>query len=152
MDGTLYTSLDPTSRAIRLVKILPSSVPEDPLIYCELQVSSLNHKPKYCALSYSWKDESKSSGSISLNGRTFTVTSRQQTALAQLRSADKPLTIWIDALCINQEDSVEKNWQVKQMRQIYEQATNVILWLGDGPDVCHEIVSILNNLLEHLKF
>jgi hypothetical protein len=40
------------------------------------------------------------------------------------------LPIWIDAICINQEDSVERDAQVRRMKTIYEQAERVIIWLG----------------------
>ncbi|UZP40249.1 hypothetical protein NXS19_008065 [Fusarium pseudograminearum] len=46
------------------------------------------------------------------------------------RRKDLPLTLWIDALCIDQDDEVEKTEQVQQMHQIYSQASSVITWLG----------------------
>lgn len=52
-------------------------------------------------------------------------------ALRQLQSsgmADEP--IWVDAICINQSDEVEKSAQVKMMGRIFEVATMVIVWLG----------------------
>lgn len=38
--------------------------------------------------------------------------------------------MWIDALCINQQDKAEKNHQVPLMRQIYKSAERVFSWLG----------------------
>jgi hypothetical protein len=38
--------------------------------------------------------------------------------------------MWVDAVCIDQYDTQERNHQVKQMRNIYEHATNVLVWLG----------------------
>jgi hypothetical protein len=38
--------------------------------------------------------------------------------------------VWIDALCINQKDDLEKAQQVQLMRQIYSLAQNVVIWLG----------------------
>jgi hypothetical protein len=58
-------------------------------------------------------------------------------ALVQLRrvSKDKHLFIWVDALCINQNDEVEKQEQVKKMAHIYRNARNVCIWLGsDDPE------------------
>jgi hypothetical protein len=53
-------------------------------------------------------------------------------ALRQLRRAsqDKYLFIWVDALCINQNDEVEKQEQVLKMAQIYRNAASVCIWLG----------------------
>jgi hypothetical protein len=38
--------------------------------------------------------------------------------------------LWIDAICINQKDTAERNEQVKQMGKIYKFAERVIVWLG----------------------
>ena len=38
--------------------------------------------------------------------------------------------LWIDALCVNQYDVSERSSQVRLMKQIYETAGNVIVWLG----------------------
>ncbi|KAF2732509.1 HET-domain-containing protein [Polyplosphaeria fusca] len=40
-------------------------------------------------------------------------------------------TLWIDALCINQDDIVERGHQVRLMREIYSKAQKVSVWLGD---------------------
>lgn len=46
-------------------------------------------------------------------------------------SLDSTITyIWVDAVCINQDDDQEKSWQVQQMSKIYEQAAFVLCWLG----------------------
>ncbi|KAI4926776.1 hypothetical protein J4E85_007071 [Alternaria conjuncta] len=41
---------------------------------------------------------------------------------------------WIDALCINQSDDVEKSLQVQRMGDIYKNAKEVLVWLGDGKE------------------
>ena len=38
--------------------------------------------------------------------------------------------LWIDALCINQEDEKEKSKQVAKMAEIYSNAKDVLIWLG----------------------
>jgi len=40
--------------------------------------------------------------------------------------------LWIDAICINQENSLEKGHQIKLMGQIYKNASRVLVWLGTG--------------------
>ncbi len=44
----------------------------------------------------------------------------------------EPAWLWIDAICINQADTIEKGIQVYQMDQIYINATIVTVWLGRG--------------------
>jgi hypothetical protein len=57
-------------------------------------------------------------------------------ALVALRDADEDVTLWIDQICINQEDNAEKESQVGLMGRVYSSASQVIVWLGpeaDGP-------------------
>jgi hypothetical protein len=42
--------------------------------------------------------------------------------------------IWVDALCINQENMYERGQQVLQMGLIYSRAVEVIMWLGPKED------------------
>ena len=51
-------------------------------------------------------------------------------ALRHLRSPTHPLTIWADAVCINQADVPERNSQVALMFFIYKRAVSVVVWLG----------------------
>ncbi|KAI1270067.1 HET-domain-containing protein [Xylariaceae sp. FL1019] len=56
-------------------------------------------------------------------------------ALRYLRRKDDMRTLWIDALCINQEDDQERSEQVVRMHQIYCNASRVVAWLGlEFPD------------------
>jgi hypothetical protein len=42
--------------------------------------------------------------------------------------------LWIDAICINQNNVAEKNIQVQPMVQIYRQASSVLVWLGESTE------------------
>ncbi len=55
-------------------------------------------------------------------------------ALRHLQLPDKLRVLWVDAICINQEDTKERNHQVTQMGQIYQQANQVIAWLGPSDE------------------
>ncbi|RYP24938.1 hypothetical protein DL765_000166 [Monosporascus sp. GIB2] len=83
----------------------------------------------YEALSYVWGSEQKPY-SISINGGDFPVTANLHAALLRLRDRFIERIIWIDAICINQEDTSEKETQVQRMAEIYTQATRVLVWLG----------------------
>jgi len=52
-------------------------------------------------------------------------------SLKRLRKADGSLRIWVDALCINQADTDERNEHVKMMGEIYSKASAVHIWLGE---------------------
>lgn len=44
------------------------------------------------------------------------------------------MLLWIDSICINQEDVEERNSQVKIMGDIYKNASTVVIWLGASDD------------------
>lgn len=62
------------------------------------------------------------------------VTSNLEAALKQLRHEWNPRTFWVDALCINQDSSVERATQIPQMGRIYSQAKKLYIWLGSEAD------------------
>ena len=92
---------------------------------------SLENAPVYEALSYAW-GESRKTGSISCGSESIAVTQNLATALVQIRNPDKIRILWIDQICINQDDVDERNKQVALMGRIYSKAENVVVWLGDG--------------------
>ncbi|KAI1356565.1 heterokaryon incompatibility protein-domain-containing protein, partial [Xylaria sp. FL0043] len=69
---------------------------------------------------------------IIVNGENHDVTINLACAMRHLRSSEEILTIWIDALCIDQSNISEKNRQVAMMRDIYARAEEVVVFLGDG--------------------
>jgi hypothetical protein len=58
------------------------------------------------------------------------VTTDLESTLRHLRWKDGPRRLWIDAICINQSDTLERNHQVKNMRLVYGTASSVVVWLG----------------------
>lgn len=66
-----------------------------------------------------------------LDGVEVAVGGELAAALRRLRDANEERRIWIDAVCINQNDIAEKNEHVKMMGQIYAQASMVHVWLGE---------------------
>jgi hypothetical protein len=84
---------------------------------------------KYEALSYCWGDP-ELQGFILLNGNAASVTVNLTRALENIRLDHGTRVLWVDALCINQEDTTERNHQVKQMGAIYQKAERVVVWLG----------------------
>ncbi|KAH9217488.1 heterokaryon incompatibility protein-domain-containing protein [Leptodontidium sp. 2 PMI_412] len=60
----------------------------------------------------------------------FPVTRNLEEALRHLRFPDFERMLWVDALCINQEDKEEKEAQVNSMHRIYNLARSVIAWSG----------------------
>ncbi|KAF2437441.1 hypothetical protein P171DRAFT_336676, partial [Karstenula rhodostoma CBS 690.94] len=91
----------------------------------------------YTCLSYMWEPPSlpKDLQAIIINGSETRIRQNLFDFLevaAALQSIRR--VYWIDALCINQQDGVERNHQVQQMGEIYSKATSVISWLGKCND------------------
>ena len=60
-------------------------------------------------------------------------------ALKHMRDEKERVGLWVDALCINQFNTTEKEEQVLKMAQIYRKAYNVNVWLGS--DKASDVVS-----------
>ena len=102
----------------------------------------------YFALSYAWGDLSRKSN-ILVNGHLMTVGSNLEAPLRAIRQkqpVQKGYKIWIDALCINQQDIVERGEQVKRMRDIYKQAHDVLVWLGPEEDDSGKAMDLIRTL------
>lgn len=128
-----YTPLAAETAEVRILNLLPGQ-PSDP-VQCTLQVVSLNNPPEYEALSYVWGDATLQRR-IVVDGHSVNVTASLESALRALRKGDVAHTMWADALCINQEDVLEKNVYVPLMGRVYAIASSVAVWLGEcNPDI-----------------
>lgn len=87
---------------------------------------------KFEALSYAWGSELDYAYIIVQGGLVakLAVTQSLLGALQSLRHSSKSRTMWIDAVCLNQEDTIEKGLQLPGMRDIYRLAYRVVVWLG----------------------
>jgi hypothetical protein len=66
------------------------------------------------------------------NVSAFLISQNLKSALWALRKSNEVRQLWIDAICINQKDTKERNEQVPRMDRIYGKAENVCIWLGNG--------------------
>ncbi|KAK1778528.1 heterokaryon incompatibility protein-domain-containing protein [Copromyces sp. CBS 386.78] len=130
-----YQRIDLSTDAIRLVRLF-SGYREEP-IQCEL-VETFLHKVDglpYEALSYAW-GKSSDEHTIFINDQKALVGENLHMALLALRQQYEDRLLWIDAICIDQGNRKEKGHQVGQMRQIYEHAQKVLIWLGpSNPEI-----------------
>ena len=94
-----------------------------------LETVALENKPRYTALSYVWGDPSDRLPFV-LDNHRLLINRNLATALQALQLDDEPFMLWIDALCINQNNLKEKSEQVLRMKEIYASASLVIVWLG----------------------
>lgn len=130
--------------------------------------------PGYCALSYVCGDPHVTKPVI-VNGCVTRVTEKLRTFLEQAATdlarwkgggedesglfseywvtarGEKRAIYWIDALCINQLDNVEKSHQIAHMGQIYSKADRVTVWLGPQNDDSDVVLRFLALLAEFVK-
>ena len=124
-----YQPLSPSS--IRLAQILPISTANN--IQCRLFHIEQESRTPYNALSYCWGDHKKAE-SIEVNGCTFRIGTGLHDALISIVGHhDATTPLWVDALCINQDDTAEKSVQVQRMWHIFHNARQVLAWLGPEP-------------------
>ncbi|MCJ1388748.1 hypothetical protein MMC18_001597 [Xylographa bjoerkii] len=125
-----YTSLGSRSNTIRLIDLFPASDQFEE-IRCMLFEVELDEQVPYEALSYTWGPDYTTRTPIRLNGYTFLVSQSLGTILRELRNMQKAVKrrLWIDAICINQEDMTDRVAQVQLMRKIYTQAQSVTVHL-----------------------
>ncbi|PMD62421.1 HET-domain-containing protein [Hyaloscypha bicolor E] len=100
-----------------------------------LQVGESSRTPSYEAVSYAWGSEVdpyfisiRDRGRLDSN--SLPVTQNLAEAMRYLRREDEARILWIDAVCINQQDLIERSVQVGRMADIFRNAKQVDVWLG----------------------
>lgn len=152
---------------IRLLELCPVPDNNDEL-YCKLYSAPITDLPRYSAVSYAWGENTKTH-SIRIvdydRAKTSTeeglqhkhvhtsilpITSSLDTCLRQFRTyKELRLTpLWIDQVCINQDDDEEKSCQIQLMKQIYSSSNEVYAWLGLDADGSDEVIQAFCQVAE----
>ncbi|KAL7814949.1 HET domain-containing protein [Trichoderma aethiopicum] len=131
---SLYQQIPLNQFEIRMLRLEPST-PSSSEIRASLIKSSLLHLREqgvfFEALSYTWGQASDTKD-IVINGTTFPVTANLYAFLQQYQEPNQTADLWIDAICINQADLLEKNHQIPLMTMIYAAASKLVIWLGES--------------------
>lgn len=131
----------------RLLQLLPSQENSNEMIANLVTVSFGVERPAYDALSYCWGNDPLQKH-IRVDGFVLAVRPNLHNFLEILRPKDSPRYLWIDAICINQDDPKEKSEQVRLMGGIYGNAATVAVWLGseseDGKIALPFLTELLN--------
>ncbi|MCJ1434866.1 hypothetical protein MMC27_004236 [Xylographa pallens] len=170
-----YIALASDSDEIRLL-VLHSGQYEDKIECSLMTVPSTDRKLHYEALSYHWGVEEPTKeiwirsfkgnfqGKAVKNIRSFHnlahhvkpqkfyIRPNLYAALSQLCGPKRELVLWIDALCINQDNQQEKNMQILKMAEIYSRAYNVCIWLGEGSKQSDMAIDFLPKILNLSQF
>lgn len=129
--AALYAALPLNTRTS--IRVLDLEESEDGPVTGQLRVVDLDEHPFFTALSYVWGEYSEPKDTISCNGHLVEVTKNCLSALRQMRGFG-PLTIWVDSICIDQDNVHEKSVQIPLMGRLYSStgAQAVYVWLGEG--------------------
>jgi hypothetical protein len=134
MDSTsvfTHMPLASETRQIRLLKLGTSDDPAEPAsMHCRIEHFDFDTTPEYIALSYVWGAESPTFV-IVVNDGSFEIRQNLFSFMQRAKQTERIASryFWIDQLCINQNDVVERASQVAMMGQIYECAVETISWL-----------------------
>jgi hypothetical protein len=114
---------------------------------CDIIHVNLMDKPAYEAVSYTW---ATADGDVSLSkhitcrGKKIAITTNCESVLRSLRLPSRNRKIWVDAICIDQRNTPERNHQVKIMATIYTNASQVLAYLSTNNS------RSLNKVINHL--
>jgi hypothetical protein len=119
-------------------------------VACDIVAVDIDTAPPYEAISYCWGN-SEQTNSLAIGSKTkqyIPITPSAHDALCAVTPLDGARYLWIDTICINQEDNSEKDRQIPLMSKIYGNASEVIVFLGDSPNAV-TAVTFLNKLYWH---
>ena len=157
-------------RQVRILRLHAAESSTD-TIECSLDAYDIDElRSQYTALSYTWgNDEPTQKILLRTSQEPTTGTGRarfrsavQQTitnkrifirpnledALRQFRDTTKDELLWIDAICIDQENIEEKSKQVSRMAEIYSKARDVLIWLGRGDNASSTAMEFIPKILD----
>jgi hypothetical protein len=124
-----YQRLD-TPSSFRLLQIeRPPDDTNAPCHYSLIQ-TTFDQAPPYETLSYVWGTTDRSEMVTLRNGKFLRITKLLKEALAFVERQCSTGYLWIDQICIDQDDRNERGHQVKLMGQIYTSCSRVLVWLG----------------------
>ena len=142
-----YQPIDASRRQVRLLTVKHGS--GNKKIQCSIKHASLVSypKPEFEAVSYCWGDPSERA-CIEIDGTIVDVPSSSEKVLRRLRLPKTDRTLWIDAVCINQNDNEEKAGQVGIMGDVYSTATGTVIWLGEADDSTQDALHAMQCIRE----
>jgi hypothetical protein len=121
----------PQGNYIRLLEVCQDSLSHE--LICKFNIVCIDDcRHIYTAISYAWGSQAPVSRIRFSDGQSIPLSFTLSTLFDSLRKNNRSFTLWIDAICINQNDTVEKSSQVRLMGQIYSCAEQVLLWLGES--------------------
>lgn len=152
-----YEPLDEAKKEIRLMTLLSGKIDEPirvVLTTTPFPANGISPDPVFEALSYVWGPKENSPQIQVESGQSqgsLSVTQNLAQALPYLRYPDQNRILWIDAICVNQQDLKERSKQVQRMGDIYSHAPRVVIWLGIEEENSSHALGLLSSLGTKIK-
>lgn len=139
-----YLPLDYVLDEFRLITLWKAEKFSDPL-RASLAYTVLHDDTTYHALSYTWGIE-EATCPILLNNQTSLIRKNLDSFLRNVRHDSNRFVVWVDAICIDQNNIMERNRQLSRMLEIFKGADCVISWLGEADDASERALNYLDEL------
>ncbi|KAF7536165.1 hypothetical protein G7054_g4760 [Neopestalotiopsis clavispora] len=139
-----YIPLDPICDEIRLIVLEPANSRDDPIrmTMCHEPICS---NVRYYCLSYTWGSSTETVDCY-MSGQMISIRDTLRECLVNLRRKEHIIVLWVDAICINQDDVAERNRQVPRMGEIFYNAAAVICYVGDSAEKSDEAFDLADSL------
>lgn len=141
----MYEKLATDTKEIRLLELYPGTPGDE--ISCEVRHVRLPDCPDYDTISYVWGDIADRR-TIYTDGAQISVPASTVAALRAARLTDTPRMLWIDAICIDQNNLEERSQQVALMREIYSNGGTNLICLGHSDTAAEEFFEMYKILHE----
>lgn len=138
-----YRRLKIKESEFRLLVLQPGSWGHE--LVCDLKIASHPKDEHFEALSYTW-GTAGDLRPITVNHECIGITTNLEIALRYLRKPDEPRVLWVDALCIDQEDTGEKSSQVQRIGEIFSSANSILAWLGPPEPKSEEAMQAIEKI------
>ena len=145
-----YEPLDPALKEIRVLEVAPAS--GDDIVECTMSPISLldDPIPVYETISYSW-GAPRAPSTIKLNGHLTSVPASSEAAIRRMRFSDRPRTLWIDAVCIDQSSVTERSEQVAFMSTVYCGGMRNLVYLGEDEGMAERGLEAVRDVITDMR-
>lgn len=137
----LYNLVDVETKEIRLLTVAAGA--GDEVLRCSLKhvkLSDSSTRESYETVSYAWGNPNDRTP-IYIDGRLVDIPSSAHRALRRMQNPSRERTLWIDAVCINQSDKVERSNQVALMSEVYSSSAGNLVWLGEANETTEKALA-----------
>ncbi|POS79198.1 hypothetical protein DHEL01_v202421 [Diaporthe helianthi] len=145
-----YQTLDRQGKEIRVLEVLPGSRKEPLRARFVSAFLAEEQTASYETISYAWGD-SKFRGEIEIDESIIDIPASSAAALRCMRRTDVGRRLWIDAVCIRQDDDHERSFQVQMMGEIYSRSSHNLIYLGEEEASTKSAIASIERALEELN-